>query len=694
MKKLLAIFALAALIVAGTALWSAPSLHAASEVRVALVIGNAAYGPETGQLKNPVNDAQLMAKTLGLVGFAVDIVENADRKRMRQAIVDFGKKLKAAGPDVVGMFYFAGHGMQVEGRNWLVATGARMESDIDLEDGAISVDAVVREMNTAKGRLNIVILDACRNNPFTRGFRGAERGLARLDAPNTVIGFATALGDVAADGAGPNSPYANALAEEIAGSSDPIETVLRKVTKRVKDATAQKQVPFVSFSSDYEFRFRAPDAQAARPTEQVASGAVGPLTPMGSLRAGSPDGLVPPWTGGVGRSAAAFNPASQHPPNPFPADRPTVTITAANLAKFSAHVLDGHKALFQRYPTYTMRIYPSRRNCALPQSVYSADDVNALVSALTSNGDGVASGIRGLPFPVRNPTAEQLMWNVKLRFNEHKWTRQFASAPVQTSGKFSLMRVQDEAIVRWADPAARTIGDLENLSYFYVAHIIEPPRLAGNVTLIHETLNAAIAPRKAWSYTPGTRRVRKAPDIGYDNPGFSTDGMATWDQFGGFNGRLDSYDWSNKGRQVAYIPYNDYDLLKTTYVSLLKPGHPDTASIRYEAHRVWNVEATLKPSARHIYARRVFHIDEDSYVVAGAEAYDGRGQLWRFQELMTVNFYHVPLCGIAGHFVHDLQSGRYLAYELISEEPPINFFAKNLNEGRYVPESVGELGVR
>ena len=381
------------------AMWFPPSLLAAGEARVALVIGNANY-VSIKSLKNPVNDARLLAKTLGNVGFDVTIVEDADRRHLRQAIVDFGKKLKAAGPDAVGLFYFAGHGMQVEGRNWLVATGATIESDIDLEDGAISADAILREMNAAKGRLNIVILDACRDNPFAWGSRGTERGLASLNAPiNTVVGFATAPGDVARDGVGPNSPYANALAEEIAASSEPIEDVMREVAGRVRNATDNKQSPYTTSSSAYKFRFRAPDVPAAAPSEQVASGAIGPLTPMGSLVAGTPDGLVPRWTGGIPRSTAGFDPASQHPPNPFVADRPTVTITAANLANFSEHLTDGHKALFQKYPDYAMRIYPSHRSCALPQSVYSAADVNALVSALSPMVTALRRGAGGCPFP-------------------------------------------------------------------------------------------------------------------------------------------------------------------------------------------------------------------------------------------------------------------------------------------------------
>ncbi|MFO0475981.1 MAG: caspase family protein, partial [Alphaproteobacteria bacterium] len=247
---------------------------AAPEPRFALVIGVEDYGPEIGRLKNPVNDARLLAATLDRVGFRVTRLENVNRRQFRDAAAAFGNRLKAGGPTAVGLFYFAGHGLQVNGRNWLVPKGAVVNSEADVEDETVRADYVLDQMDLARNQLNIVILDACRNNPFGRSLRSAGRGLAPVQASsNTVVGYATAPNDVAQDGAGANSPYATALAAEIGGGSDPIEITLRKVTARVKQATGNKQSPFVSTNLDREFRVRAvPGPSAQRPAAPGGSG--------------------------------------------------------------------------------------------------------------------------------------------------------------------------------------------------------------------------------------------------------------------------------------------------------------------------------------------------------------------------------------------------------------------------------------
>ncbi len=795
----------AALALIGTLLFAQ---QAAAEPRIALIIGNANYGPDIGQLKNPVNDAQLMDRTLRGVGFQVVRYENANRRTMRQAIKDFGKRLTDAGPSAVGIFYYAGHGFQSGGRNWLVPVGAVVNTEADAEDETVRADYVLEVMDLARNQLNIVILDACRNNPFTRSFRSVQRGLAPVQAPsNSVVAYSTAPGAVAADGAGANSPYARALAAEISSGSDPIQTLMVKVTARVKVETGSTQRPFVSSSLDRDdFRFRAlaarpagpaatgpsssrapvpedeveieawrklgpnsslaeweafystfpngryarmaqakitelrrqaaakspvqqpsgpqpslmqpstsPATQAAPSSSPPSGGVVASrsvrylglpagrparssdlgarLTPAGAEKAGLTDARIPDWSGGLTAPPAGvrFDPRKDNPPDPFPVDRPYLEVTGDNADQYGGYLTDGHKAMLKAHGDYKMKIYPTRRTCATPFYVYSATRANADISQLTSDGDGIQGGIMGVPFPL-NRSAQEIMWNARLRFNGFKWKRQFATAPVQSNGSYDLVTTKDESIVRWANPAVRSVSELNNIIYLYIAKTIAPARIAGNVILVHESSNPAVDPRKAWAYSSGTRRVRRAPDIAYDNPGNNIDGMSTSDSFGGFNGAMDRYDWSIKGRRAAFIPYNDYKVLHAKYVDLLKLGHINQDVVRYEAHRVWTVEAKLKPGSRHVYARRVFYVDEDSYMISAAENYDGRGQLWRMQEQMTVNYYHVPLCGIAGHMVYDLLSGRYLATDLIGEEPPINFFADDLQESRYTPEAIRDIG--
>lgn len=221
----------------------------ASEPRVALVIGNSDYGSAIGKLKNPANDARLMAETLKGLGFKVDLVLDADQKAMKRAVKGFGAKLREAGKDATGLFYYAGHGVQVDGTNYLLPVGAEIEAEADVEIESIAADDVMTQMQSAGNAVNLVFLDACRNNPLAKASRSATRGLARLDAPRgSFVGYSTAPGDVAADGDGANSPYALALAEELKKPGISIEEAHRNVRAKVLAETGEKQTPWDSSS--------------------------------------------------------------------------------------------------------------------------------------------------------------------------------------------------------------------------------------------------------------------------------------------------------------------------------------------------------------------------------------------------------------------------------------------------------------
>jgi uncharacterized caspase-like protein len=222
---------------------------AASESRVALVIGNSEYGPAIGKLKNPANDAKLMAETLKGLGFSVDLVLDADQKAMKRAVKSFGAKLRDAGSEATGLFYYAGHGVQVEGTNFLLPVGAEIEAEADVEIESIAADDVMTQMQSAGNAVNLVFLDACRNNPLARTSRSATRGLARLDAPRgSFVGYSTAPGDVAADGDGANSPYALALVQELKTPGISIEEAHRNVRAKVLAESGNKQTPWDSSS--------------------------------------------------------------------------------------------------------------------------------------------------------------------------------------------------------------------------------------------------------------------------------------------------------------------------------------------------------------------------------------------------------------------------------------------------------------
>ena len=221
------------------------------ERRVALVIGNSKY--RFSPLRNPANDARAMAKTLENVGFEVILKLDASRREMRRSMIQFGRRLQDGG---VGLFYYAGHGVQLYGDNYLIPVGAEIEAEDHVEIEAIELNQVLGRMGGARNRLNIVILDACRNNPFARMFRSATRGLAQTLAPaGTYIAYATAPGDVAEDGAGRNSLYTQALMRWMQRPGLTIENVFKRVRSRVYRETKGKQVPWTSSSITGDFFF-------------------------------------------------------------------------------------------------------------------------------------------------------------------------------------------------------------------------------------------------------------------------------------------------------------------------------------------------------------------------------------------------------------------------------------------------------
>lgn len=233
------------------------STTAASGPRLALIIGNSAYGPQLGPLANPASDARLVANRLKAVGFDVELLMDGDQKAMKRAISRLGERMTAAGRGSTGLFYFAGHGMQSRGQNYLIPVGAAIEREADVDLEAVAADTVLAQMEEAGAATNIIILDACRNTPVLRKFRSGVRGLARMEAPNgSFISYSTAPGSVAFDGDGSNSPFATALATEFDRPGQPIELTFRNVRRSVLQATAGAQTPWDSSSLTDTFMFK------------------------------------------------------------------------------------------------------------------------------------------------------------------------------------------------------------------------------------------------------------------------------------------------------------------------------------------------------------------------------------------------------------------------------------------------------
>ena len=226
--------------------------YSLAEKRVALLIGNSNY--DVGRLRNPVTDATDMAASLKKLGFSVILQNDADHKAMETAIKEFGRQLKK---DTVGLFFYAGHGVQIDGRNYLIPLGANIEEEADVKYKAVNINRVFDVMDSAGNKLNIVILDACRDNPYAKSFRTSSRGLAMVGkSPNdTLIAYSTGPGDVASDGSGRNSPYTRALLDNINRSGLSIEQVFKKVRNDLDNTTGGRQKPWYTASLGTDFYF-------------------------------------------------------------------------------------------------------------------------------------------------------------------------------------------------------------------------------------------------------------------------------------------------------------------------------------------------------------------------------------------------------------------------------------------------------
>ncbi|MFN0113071.1 MAG: caspase domain-containing protein [Paracoccaceae bacterium] len=232
--------------------WAAEGAH-----RIALVIGNGGYAFVT-PLANPSSDARLIAATLEKVGFTVTSLFDSDQATMKRGIADFGRALRAAGPDTVALFYYAGHAVQSDGNNYLLPVDSDIRDAADLDLVGVEASWVLRQLSSARVRTNIVILDACRNNPFENVAGFTDQGLAEMNAPTgSFIAYSTAPGSVALDGTSGNSPYTRALADAIATRPQSIELLFKDVRRKVLEATGGAQTPWESSSLTDDFSFDA-----------------------------------------------------------------------------------------------------------------------------------------------------------------------------------------------------------------------------------------------------------------------------------------------------------------------------------------------------------------------------------------------------------------------------------------------------
>lgn len=417
------------------------------------------------------------------------------------------------------------------------------------------------------------------------------------------------------------------------------------------------------------------------------------LTPMGAEMAGNADGSIPAWKP-LPKNAGSVD-SKGFLSNPYASEQPLFTITAKDVDKYKDKLAPGQYAMFKRYPeTFKMPVYPSHRGATVPDDVFVAIRKNATTTNLVSGGNGLENFDTAVPFPIPK-TGVEVIWNHITRYRGGSVTRLVTQATPQPNGSYSLVYFQDQFVFRdkMKDYDPKNPG---NILFYFKQKVTAPARLAGGVLLVHETLDQVKEPRSAWVYNAGQRRVRRAPQVSYDGPGTAADGLRTSDNLDMFNGAPDRYDWKLEGKKEMYIASDSYKLddPKLKYADIIKAGHINQDLARYELRRVWHVVATLKEGQRHIYAKRDFYIDEDTWQAAVIDHYDGRGQLWRVAEAHAENYYDKQVPWYALETLYDLQSGRYLALGMKNEEKSAYDFGFTATTSDFTPAALRQDGVR
>jgi hypothetical protein len=418
------------------------------------------------------------------------------------------------------------------------------------------------------------------------------------------------------------------------------------------------------------------------------------LTRFGAEAAGSADQRIPEYAGGVA-VPAAYQKGSGIRPDPYAADKPLYAIRAADLAQHDAELTAGTKALLKRYPAMRVDVYPTRRSIAYPKYVLDNTARNAVSVKTTDGGLGLEGTYAGIPFPLPK-TGNEVMWNHLLRYQGPTQYTKYDSINVDAAGKAVLATTGEIYIdIPYYDPK-RSKPSAEDDVYFRTKlSYTAPARRAGEALLAQDYVNPMKNERKAWQYLPGQRRVKLAPEIAYDTPNPGAAGMSTYDDAWVFTGAMDRYDWKLVGKHEMIVPYNDFKLAYAPNpYAATTPGFLNPDYVRWELHRVWVVEAVLKPNKRHIYAKRRFYIDEDSWAAVASDEYDARGELFRAGFLFLNTAYEIPAPMTNAQAFYDFTTGSYNVSGLLGAYGVGLKFIDAMSKSEWSADALAGAGIR
>jgi hypothetical protein len=397
------------------------------------------------------------------------------------------------------------------------------------------------------------------------------------------------------------------------------------------------------------------------------------LTPVGAERAGNADGSIPAWTGGLTEVPAGWT-QGQPMPDFFASDAKIVSINASNMAQYQAKLTDGVIAMMQKYPDFRIDVYPTHRTAAAPQYVYDNTYKNALNAQPDPGGArlGFSNAYGGVPFPIPDSdplqAGAEIMWNHNCRWMGYVTSRNVASY-VMNQGQLTLASGTTSIV---DSPYYNPNGSLDNYDGMIRrlrVNFFAPPSLNGQQLTEWQPADAS-RPIQVWQYLPGQGRIRKAPELTYDTPSSGADAVANYDEYFVFYGKEDRYDWKLLGKKEIFIPYNNNGMVHSTAENGHLPHFMNPDIVRWELHRVWVVDATLREGERNVVPHRRYYVDEDTWHATLGDEWDGQGNIWKVDMMFVENRPELPATIFSNVVIYNLQANEYVTLDGSWADPP------------------------
>ncbi|MBR0565625.1 DUF1329 domain-containing protein [Azoarcus sp. L1K30] len=389
------------------------------------------------------------------------------------------------------------------------------------------------------------------------------------------------------------------------------------------------------------------------------------LTPLGGDKAANADGSIPAWTGKA--PAASAEKVGDLPKVLFPGEKPVVSINAKNMAQYKDKLTEGTMALMTRYPdSFRIDVYPTHRTAVAPKYVYDNTLRNATQCKLVADGKSLEGCYGGIPFPIPK-TGVEVIWNHLLRVEPQSEDLGARNVVGTADGTHTLATRIDESFqypYYFKDGSAESWNGKYWIQRF---NTTAPPFKQGESLVIHDSVDAD-TPRQAWQYLVGQRRVRRAPTVAYDTPDFVASGANYFDEVMGFMGHPDRFEWKLVGKREMYIPYNANQAVTVSAEEAFSKFHLNPDTVRWELHRVWQVEATVAAGKRHAVPKRTFYFDEDTWLLVLMDGYDAEGKLWRTSQVTPFFMPTVPAVLIKPVTIFNLDAKTFSSVQSLNGE--------------------------